>query len=110
MKSNDDKCHLFVANHNNMPVKIGKDTIEATDTVDLLGLTIDNKLEFKIYIQRLCKKANKKLHALARIAKYINYDKLRIIMRTFVESQFNYCPLIWMFHSRSLNHKINKIH
>jgi len=110
MKSNDDKCHLFVANHNNMSVKIGKDTIEATDTVDLLGLTIDNKLEFNIYIQRLCKKANQKLHALARIAKYINYGKLRIIMKTFVESQFNYCPLIWMFHSRSLNHKINKIH
>ena len=25
-------------------------------------------------------------------------------------SQFNYCPLAWMFHNRSLNHKINKLH
>ena len=30
-------------------------------------------------------------------------------MRTF-ESQFNYCPLIWMCHSRELNRKINKLH
>ena len=31
-------------------------------------------------------------------------------MRTFIESQFNYCPLVWMFHSRILNAKINKLH
>ena len=36
--------------------------------------------------------------------------KLRIIMKAFVSSQFAYCPLIWMFHSRQINHKINKIH
>ena len=29
-------------------------------------------------------------------------------MKAFVESQFGYCPLIWMFHSRGL--KINRIH
>ena len=31
-------------------------------------------------------------------------------MKAFIESQFSYCPLIWMFHSRNLNNKINKIH
>ena len=31
-------------------------------------------------------------------------------MKTFTESQFNYCPLIWMLHSRILNNKINRIH
>ena len=31
-------------------------------------------------------------------------------MKTFVHSQFNYCPLVWMFHNRTLNHKINKLH
>ena len=31
-------------------------------------------------------------------------------MKTFIESQFNYCPLVWMFHSRILNDKINKLH
>ena len=31
-------------------------------------------------------------------------------MKTFVESQFNYCPLIWMIHSRHLNNKINNLH
>ena len=31
-------------------------------------------------------------------------------MKMLVESQFNYCPLISMFHSRYLNNKINNVH
>ena len=30
-------------------------------------------------------------------------------MRAFITSQSQYCPFIWMFHSRQLNKKINKI-
>ena len=31
-------------------------------------------------------------------------------MRAFVTSQFQYCPLVWMFHSRKMNNKINRLH
>ena len=31
------------------------------------------------------------------------------LMKSFIDSQFNYCPLIWMQHTRSLNNKINKL-
>ena len=31
-------------------------------------------------------------------------------MKTFIESQFGYCPLIWMFHGRKVNKKINHLH
>ena len=30
-------------------------------------------------------------------------------MNAFITSQFSYCPLVWMFHSRTLNNRINKI-
>ena len=60
-------------------------------------------------VNAICKKAGQKLHALARIASYMNVEKLRIMMNTFVMSQFSYCPLSWMFHDRSVNMKINKI-
>ena len=36
--------------------------------------------------------------------------KHRMLMKAFIESWFNYCPLIWMFHSRILNNKINRLH
>ena len=31
-------------------------------------------------------------------------------MKAFMESQFNYCPLIVIFHSRTLNNKINRLY
>ena len=31
-------------------------------------------------------------------------------MKTFIQSQFNYCPLLWMCHNRQFNTKINKLH
>ena len=30
-------------------------------------------------------------------------------MNAFFKSQFNYCPVIWMCHSRKNNNKINRI-
>ena len=36
--------------------------------------------------------------------------KQRVIMNGFITSQFSYCPLVWMFNSRTLNNRINKIH
>ena len=57
----------------------------------------------------MCKKASQKLYALARIAPLMDLKRRRNVMKAFVESQFKYCPLTWMFHSRELN-KINRAH
>ena len=110
MIANDDKCHLLVANQENVSVTLGNEIIEATDSVELLGVTIDKNLDLNEHVSNLCKKGNQKLHALARISNYLSKDKLKIIMKTFIQSQFNYCPLTWMFHNRTLNNKINKLH
>ena len=31
-------------------------------------------------------------------------------MNTFIISQFKYCHLTWMFHNRTINNKINRLH
>ena len=48
------------------------------------------------HVTELCKKGNQRLHALARISRYLYQDKLKIIMKTFIQSQFNYSPLVWI--------------
>ena len=53
---------------------------------------------------------SQKLHSLSRISKYLSIDKMKVIMKTFIINQFNYCPLTWMFHSRTLNNRINRLH
>ena len=113
MKLNTDKCHLMVLGRNSnqrVTVNVGNSVIKNTEAEKLLGVVIDKQLNSETHISKLCQKAGNKLFALARISKYMDSDKLRILMRCFVISQFQYCPLAWMFHSRHLNNKIDKIH
>ena len=114
MKSNNDKCHQIVSNTNNVSyistsyIYLGNEFIESEESVNLLGVKIDNTLSFDGHVTNLLKKANQTLHALMRISKFLREDKLKLIMRIFIESQYNYCLLLWMCHSRTLNNKINK--
>ena len=110
MKSNDEKCKLIVANTDNISLNVGSDLIQSHNTVELLGIKIDNELKFTDHVTNLIKKGNQKLHALARISRYVDNEKMKLLMNAFITSQFNYCPLVWMFHNRTLNSKINKLH
>ena len=40
----------------------------------------------------------------------VGKSKRILLMKTFILSYFNYCPLIWMFCSRKSNNRINRIH
>ena len=73
-------------------------------------MTVDKNLSFESHLIKLCKKVNQKVSALARIAGILPFQKRQILLRTFIESQFAYCPLIWMFCSCTMNNKINHIH
>ena len=42
--------------------------------------------------------------------KLLSFNKRRTLFKAFVESQFKYCPIVWMFHSRRNNKKINRLH
>ena len=51
-----------------------------------------------------------RLFMLARLSNFMSFKQRRIILKTFIESQFGYCPLIWIFDSRRVNNKINHLH
>ena len=107
MKSNSDKSHLLLSYNEPSKLVIDGSSIETNTKEVLLVIAIDKDLKFDDHVNILCKKACQKLNALARLALYMNVEKRRIIMKAFIESQFGYCPLVWMFHSRGINNKIN---
>ena len=111
MKANAEKCHLIVTKTDaNITINLENEIITNTTEEKLLGVLIDNKLKFDKHVNNLCMKANQKLHALSRISEYMSTSKLRLVMKAFINSQFGYCPLVWMFHSREINNRINSIH
>ena len=111
MKLNQGKCHFLASGSpEHLWVKVGSERIWESQTEKLLGMTVDKNLSFEPHLKILCKKVNQKVSALARVAGILPFQKRRILLKTFIESQFSYCPLIWMFCSTTMNKKINHIH
>ena len=110
MKANPDKCHLLLSTEENCHAVIENHNIENSKQQKLLGILLDNKLNFEKHISNLCTKASQKLSALCRVSYFMSTKQKRIIMKAFINSQFGYCPLVWMNHSRKLNNRINRIH
>ena len=94
MKANADKCHLLVTRDTDVIAKIGEFDVKNSREEKLLGVKIDSKLSFENHVSSLCKKARQNLHALARVVHFMDLAKRKSLMKVFITSQFNYCPLI----------------
>ena len=112
MKLNEDKCHFLISGKKieHLWINVRFTKIWESSSEKILGIEIDNSLKFDKHVIGLCKKASRKLAVLTRLSKVLPFHKMRILMKSFFNSQFSYYPLIWMFISRSTNHKINKLH
>ena len=113
LKVNPEKFQFMILgdkSHHKHILKINLIKVEASDDILLLGITIDKKLTFKQHIENLCRKAQYKLHASRRIGMFLTTEKAKILGNAFIDSQFNYAPLLWMFCRKTLYSKIEKIH
>ena len=113
MNTNPSKFQFIVLGVKNIApfrLNVNDKITSCSNEVKLLGITIDNKLKFKKHIEDLCKKASYKLHALRRIRGYLTVEKARILANAFIDSQFDYAALIWMFAGETLTNKICEIH
>ena len=69
MVVNPDKFQIMFLGCNDLKVSLDIDTfnITSTDTVKLLGITLDNKLNFNSHIEGICKKANQRIRKVIKI-------------------------------------------
>ena len=112
MVLNSGKCHYmcFGSSDASNEFNFKGMVFESKEEQTILGLTIDEKLSFDSHIRKICKKGAQKLGALNRISSYLGPEKKRLIFNAVVKSQFSYCPLTWMFCTKTSNNLINKIH
>ena len=132
MKAKYGKFHLLIPYHDvDVYINIDIHIIKGSKSGILLGINIDNNFPFDKHVSILCDKASQRLHALARISKYVSIlcdkanqkllalpriskyvsnHKLKVLMKSFILSQFGYCPLVWILHSKTLNNRINRLH
>ena len=83
--------------------------ITTEKVVNLLGINLDFKLNFNKHIGTLCKKAGGQLNAICRMGKHVGKNEKMVLIQSFVEANFNYCPLVWFFSSPDSLRKIERI-
>ena len=61
MKANSDKCYFITSKRSCMNLKIGNINIENSTCEKLLGVKVDNKLNFNEHLDGRIKKASRKI-------------------------------------------------
>ena len=99
MKLNAGKCEFLITGHRFEHLWLNVKEIQVWEKkqVKLFGITIYNELKFDDHITKICRKANSKLSALSRLARYLSMEQKKLLYMSFIEVQFKYCPLTWMF-------------
>ena len=88
---------------------VDNDMLNLTVDMTVLGINTDNKLNFNSHVSSMYNKAGRQLNVLQRLKGYLNYASRLSIYYSFIVSNFNYCPMVWMFTSKSSLLKLETI-
>jgi hypothetical protein len=110
--ANPSKFQMLVLGVSDLPITInvGNFSITSSDTVELLGISIDSKLTFSDHIKSLCNRAKNRVRNLVRIRKCLSEKQLLLLFNSYILSIFSYAPVVWMFCSKKLCVEIDRIH
>ena len=97
MEANPSKFQIMIADdEDNTTINITNSTsIKSERNVKLLGVTLDNQMNFSAHVSELLKKSSRQLNCLKRVA-YPLEQKIKLLLyKSFVAANFNYCPAVW---------------
>ena len=105
LRANPEKFQsVLISSHScdadGLMIPVGNTIISSMERMKVLGITIDDKLNFPEHISNVCIKAGRQLNVLQRLKRVLDYKSRVAIYNSFVMSNFNYCPIVWMFTSK----------
>ena len=91
MMANADKLHFLLSSDENYTIEINGFTVKNLTLWEILRVRFYKQLKFEFFIEKICKNANREIHALARVHPYMVLSVKRILINAFFDSKFNYC-------------------
>ena len=83
--------------------------IEQVPSVKSLGIYIDDNLTWYSHIDKLCKKIASAIGVIKRVKPFVPQSTLLNIYNSLVQSNFDYCSLIWGNCGKTLSNKLQKL-
>ena len=62
------------------------------------------------HVKSICQKTNNKVKAFSRVVRDLEPQKASLLYNSFILTNFNYCPFIWMFCGKTTNDMVNRVH
>ena len=86
---NPGKCHYMVIGSKNLSheIMLNNNTITSFDEEKLLGIFLDNKLNFESQIGSLCRKAGQEF-SVPRLKNYRTSDQRNLLLNSVIKTQF----------------------
>ena len=103
MIANPDKFQCIMLSRNggvSIPLSVHNNILYPTDEIKVLGVTLDDSLNFKSHVTDICNRASRQINSFKRFAKYLKIDRRLSVYKSFIQSNFSYCPLAWIFCGR----------
>ena len=85
--------------HKKGTFEIGDEIVETLPSVKLLGVQIDDKLNFSLHITNICRPVANPLNASIRLKRFLSFESKKVLVNSYLYLHFNYCSLVWMFSS-----------
>ena len=106
---NPDKFQAIIldkkkSNLTNIPLTIDNQTIKSVPSVELLGIHLDDKLNFNLHVSSICRSA-----VLIRLKSYLSFNAKKDLINSYIISNFSYCPLVRIFSAAKSLNKIESL-
>ena len=109
LKINEDKTEfiIFSAKHytyDRMSIQIGSNTIQHSNNVNILGVTLDAHMTLEKQISNTCRTSYMQIRRISSIRRYLTVDAVKTLVQATVTLRLDYCNSIYTNLPMTANH------
>ena len=98
-----------IRNNPQLEISINNKQVPNESKLTLLGVEVDNKLNFNEQATKICKKVSKQLGVMSRIKKILPTNTKKTLYRAFILPHFLYCSEVWRHCGKRNQDKLEKL-
>ena len=111
--ANPDKFQSIILSRDRVDqfdISLDGQVISRGNSLKMLGVTLDDNLNFNDHVRNICQTASCQINALKRISNFLNEQCRMNVYKSFISANFNYCPIVWLFCGKTNLNKLEKLH